>query len=98
MAHRFKEGQERHDRGVAREAKALQVVGYNVQADLPEHPKPPTLNGRVPDVYATLARSLTLPGIQIIEVETRQGDDLDQHQDLRNWALRNGARFSVVLV
>lgn len=99
MAHRLKEGQEKHDAKVATIAASKARNGYTVQADLPGHAKPSILNGHRPDVIAIKAIPSAFGGkklIEVYEVETRIGDDVVQHAALRSWATRNGAIFQVV--
>lgn len=98
MAHRTKEGQEKHDTRVASVAINKRQQGFGtVSADLPGHPKPPNLNGHIPDVYAELTGLFGLKTIHVVEVETNASDDADQHLAFRRWARDNGATFEVVM-
>ena len=93
MAHRTKEGQKVHDQKVAEVAGRLERGGYNVRADLPGHPKPPPMGGRVPDIIATKGGK-TL----VREIETRNtiAADKAQHDALQRAADQRGADFRVL--
>jgi hypothetical protein len=91
MAHRSRQEQEAHDKGVLAEARHLEREGWSVQADhLPDHEwnRPPTIAGHRPDVYATKRG-----GTRIVEIETDPDDDHDQHEAFRRSAAQTGANF-----
>lgn len=91
MAHRSREEQKAHDKGVLATARELDRKGWNVRADhLSGHKwdTPPEVNGHVPDVYATKRG-----GTRIIEIETSPDDDHDQHSAFRRSAGQTGANF-----
>lgn len=94
MASRTKRDQSAHDKGVKTQARKLDRAGWNVRADVPGYPNPPTVAGRIPDVYATKPG-----GTRIVEVETDPGDDRKQHEKFRRHAgQKNNTRFDVVVV
>lgn len=90
MAHRSRAEQQAHDKGVLAEARALDRDGWNVKADVSGHGygQPPTINGSIPDVYATKRG-----GTRIVEIETDPGDDSAQHTAFRRSAGQTGANF-----
>ncbi len=84
---RTKEGQAKHDRGVAVWARAVIRVGWKlVYSDLPGNALPPLVNGFRPDIYAK-------SGIQelVIEVETADSAGtlhaVTQKIAFRRWAV-----------
>ncbi|MFB6273426.1 MAG: hypothetical protein ABEL51_11085 [Salinibacter sp.] len=84
MANRNRQDQQAHNRGVRHEADELAGDDWNVRADHQpdnQYDEPPTVNGRVPDVYATKAGHT-----RIIEIETDPNDDHDQHTAFRRHA------------
>jgi len=94
MAHRSKKGQEVHDAKVQEVARRLEREGFDVQADLPGHPRPPTIGGHIPDIVAskagkTLIREVETPGT----VKT----DKPQQEALREAAEEQGADFRVLV-
>jgi arginine/ornithine N-succinyltransferase beta subunit len=89
MARRNPSDQTAHNKGVRRTADELDREGWNVQADhISSYDSPPTVNGHVPDVYATKRG-----GTRIIEVETSREDDQNQHTAFRRSAGQTGANF-----
>jgi len=94
MPHRTKTGQKVHDGKVAEIARNLGRKGYSVRADLPGHPKPPALNGQVPDV---LARKGSKVLVQEIETRSTLNTDKKQQQALQRWADQHDAEFRVIL-
>ena len=81
MALRSRRAQEAHDKGVRAEALELHRDGWNVRADLSGWSKPPLIGRHRPDVYAT-KRGHT----RIVEIETNEQDDHDQHSTFRRHA------------
>lgn len=84
MMQRWLTQQSVHDRKVAELALGYQRQGWDVSADIAGWPKPPLINGHVPDVYAQhLGRT------RIIEVETSESlrADSDQHAAFRMFAV-----------
>ncbi|WP_042662734.1 hypothetical protein [Haloferax sp. ATB1] len=90
MAHRSRDVQKAHDKGVLAEARDLEKKGWDVKADISGHGygSPPTVNGHQPDVYATKRG-----GTRIVEIETDPDDDPDQHTAFRRSAGQTGANF-----
>jgi len=91
MAHRSREEQKAHDKGVLAEARELDREGWDVKADhISGHGfgTPPTINGHRPDVYATKRG-----GTRIVEIETDPDDDHGQHTAFRRSAGQTGANF-----
>ncbi len=93
MAHRTKQGQKVHDQKVAGVARRLEREGYRVRADLPGHPKPPTMGGRVPDVHAAKGGKVL---VREIETSKTISADKAQHKALQRAADRSGADFRVL--
>ena len=62
---RGQSSQSKHDRKVREVAKDYEARGYNVGADIPGYPQPPTIGGYRPDVVARKGGQET-----IVEVET----------------------------
>ena len=94
MAHRSKKGQVVHDAKVREVARRLEREGYDVQADLPGHSRPPAIGGHIPDIVATR------PGKTLIrEVETpgTVKTDKPQQEALRQAAEERGAEFRVLV-
>ena len=94
MAHRTKQGQEIHDSKVAETARRLERQGFDVQADLPGHARPPMMGGHIPDIVARK------PGKTLIrEIETPSSlkSDADQQDALREAAQARGADFRVLV-
>jgi hypothetical protein len=83
MAKRTPRQQSKHDRGVQDSAKYYEGQGYKVKADLPDYPKPPTIDRRRPDLIATKG-----PETVIEEVETRESfeKDKDQRETFKEYA------------
>jgi len=82
LARRDAKAQEAHDKGVLAEALELRRAGWNVLADLSGWSRPPLIAGKHrPDVYAT-KRGHT----RIVEIETDEWDDHDQHSTFRHHA------------
>jgi len=78
--------QSKHDRKVREIAKDYEARGYNVSADVPGYPKPPTIGGYKPDVLARKGGQET-----IVEVETP--DSVDSTRDIaQQGAFRRAAR------
>lgn len=90
MAHRSRDVQKAHDKGVLAEARDLEKKGWDVKADITGHGygNPPSVNGHQPDVYATKRG-----GTRIVEIETDPDDDPDQHTAFRRSAGQTGANF-----
>jgi len=83
--------QSKHDARVRIEAQNYLSKGYEVQADIPNWPKPEVINGYRPDVIAKKGRY-----ISIVEVETPDSvdtpRDLAQQKAFKEWADRSEAR------
>lgn len=94
MAHRTKQGQKVHDQKVAELARGLRQRGYQVQSDLPGHPKPPTLNNQVPDIVARKGSKVL---VREVETKSTLQTDKRQQQALQRWADQHGAEFRVIL-
>lgn len=94
MAHRTKQGQELHDRKVAEVARNLERRGYDVRADLPGHPRPPAIDGYVPDVVAVKGRKVL---VREVETQGTVATDRDQHRAFDEWAERNSADFRILI-
>jgi hypothetical protein len=75
MAKRTRKDQSKHDAGVQASVNYYRRQGYNVEADLPGHDRPGTINGRRPDIRATKGRREV-----IVEVETPESKDTDSAQ------------------
>lgn len=90
MAHRTPSEQKAHDSGVLAETRELERKGWNVRADVSGHGygRPPTVAGRIPDVYATKRG-----GTRIVEIETDPEEDHGQHAKFRRSAGQTGAKF-----
>lgn len=90
MAHRSRSEQEAHDEGVLAEARKLDRKDWDVMADVSGlgYGQPPTIAGRIPDVYATKRG-----GTRIVEIETDPEDDHGQHAKFRRSAGQTGANF-----
>ena len=89
---RTKEGQKKHDDGVALFAISLIKNGWSlVRSDLPGNIKPPQIGDHIPDIYAR-------HGIEevIIEVETNDTENsshsLEQYAVFRAWAKQSSSR------
>lgn len=91
MAHRTKRGQAIHDRKLSNWVNRLRESGNQVLADLPDHPKPPIVGGRTPDLVVKQGGKIKVIG----EVETPSSlkKDRSQQRDLREAAMRYGADF-----
>jgi len=85
---RSKRGQNVHDKRVRQEANKRKRQGFNVRADIPGFPKPPTVGGYRPDVDARKGSARKL-----IEVETPESKnsarDKGQQAAFRQAARRN---------
>lgn len=96
---RTKEGQEKHDKGVAQNALAVVKAGYRVvYADLPGYSKPPLVGSYVPDVYGK-------KGFTEIIIEVETADTINtphtklQLATFRAWASKSvNRRFLVRLI
>lgn len=89
MARRNTSDQKAHDKGIRKTANELDRGGWNVRADhISSYESPPTVNGHVPDIYATKRG-----GTRIIEIETDPEDDHYQHTAFRRSAGQTGANF-----
>lgn len=94
MAKRTKKNQTAHDKGVQAQARKLDQDGWEVHADVSGWPNPPTINGRIPDVYATKRGSR-----RIVEVETDPDEDQKQHETFRRHAgQKHNTRLDIVVV
>lgn len=82
-AKRSRSEQSKHDRAVKREAQRYKRKGWEVQADLSGHTKPPEIGGRRPDINAKKSGAT-----HIVEVETPSSmkNDRDQHSTFRRHA------------
>jgi len=83
---RPKEYQAKHDAGIVYWARKAITAGWSsVRTDLPGSPKPPLVNGYIPDIYATHSNQE-----YIIEVETsdsiNSGHALLQKVAFQKWA------------
>ena len=72
---RTKQGQKKHDTGVANSANWYKARGYKVEADLPGEKKPKNIGGFVPDLIAK-KNSKEI----IVEVETKKTAKTDTEQ------------------
>lgn len=90
MARRSTQKQSAHNLGVKHEADELAISGWKVYADhIPGYKRPPQINGRIPDVYA-----IKNGRIRIVEIETNENDDHDQHTAFRRHAgQKDNVRF-----
>jgi hypothetical protein len=91
MAHRSRDEQQAHDKGILAEARELDRNGWEVRADhISGHgfDTPPKINGHRPDVYATKRG-----GTRIVEIETDPDDDDSQHTAFRRSAGQTSANF-----
>lgn len=93
MAHRTKQGQEVHDRKVAEVARRLERAGYQVQADLPGHERPPIIGRHLPDVIAQKGDRVL---IREVETPGTIKQDKAQHEAFERAADRTGANFRVL--
>ncbi len=74
----------KHDLGIKHEAEELEKDGWNVLADhISEYKKkrPPNIANHRPDIYATKSGHT-----RIVEIETDEDDDHDQHTAFRRHA------------
>lgn len=96
---RNKDGQERHDRGVAYWARQIITAGWSrVWSDLPGNAKPPIINGYIPDIYALHGNSE-----YAIEIETQDSVNSEQARQqlaaFRAWAqVGQNRKFETKLV
>lgn len=72
---RGQSSQNKHDRKVKEVAKDYGARGYDVLADVPGYPKPPTIGGYRPDVVARKGGQET-----VVEVETP--DSVNSERDI----------------
>ena len=91
MAKRTPTQQSKHNKGVQDSAEYYERQGYEVKADLSGYPRPPTIDGRRPDLVATNGKETVIE-----EVET--GDsfekDKDQRETFKDYAdTHNNTRF-----
>ena len=94
-AKRTKTGQKNHDSEVLRQAEKLKEAGYDVSADLPSWRKPPTIGGKIPDIYAKKGKEE-----KVREVETADSlnKDMEQRKKFRKWADRGKNRTAHTVV
>jgi len=82
---RTKQGQAAHDREVARIVAKYERQGFDVKADLPGRPKPPSIGGYVPDVVARKGAER-----KIVEVETQDSKNSSRDEGQKK-AFRDAA-------
>lgn len=95
MAIRSEVGRNAHCKGIYREAINLKQQGWYVMADhIPGFENPPEIEGYIPDIYAIRATCT-----YIIEIETSNKDDKEQHEAFKNYARQfSRIRFFVRIV
>jgi len=86
---RSKSTQSKHDKAVRKIAGGYKSQGWKVHADIPNHSKPRTIYGKIPDVIATKGKQT-----RIVEVETKSSlkSDVSQRRTFRRFASQSNKR------